>query len=255
DDASRIFCCLVKGNAHHFLLPNARRGLAEGVARHLSRRRELKPRPSARGIKSLLMPRNWSWLQSALHARVDCIERCRTADVKSISLLTAEAQVGDSFWYVDLAEQIAVWSVAAHAVLVRIAPTHGAPNAPGGVTAQPVGNARLGHVGKDLAVRQLARRMIDVEHADMRWVVRPVREAGVDDIELLLVRRQGDAIGLHEVVNDNLDVPGFRIDPVDVVFFLLGLGFDTLIVAADAVDRIGEPDRAIGSDNRVVRRV
>ena len=62
-----------------------------------------------------------------------------TADVKSISLLTAEAQIGDSFRYVDLAEQIAVRSVAPHAVLVRIAPTHGAPNPPFGVTAYPWG--------------------------------------------------------------------------------------------------------------------
>src|SRR6202035_2721766 len=46
-----------------------------------------------------------------------------------------------------------------------------------------------------------------------------------------------------------------RVDPVDVVLVLLRIGFDTLIVAADAVDRIGEPDRAIGGDGRVVRRV
>lgn len=54
---------------------NAQRGLPLKVARPLSRRGELKPRPSARGIKSALMPRNWSWLHSALHTRVDCIER------------------------------------------------------------------------------------------------------------------------------------------------------------------------------------
>src|SRR5712671_8182930 len=106
------------------------------------------------------MPRNWSWLHSALHTRVDCIERCRAADVKSISLLTAEAQVGDGFRYVDLAEQIAVRSVTAHAVLVGIAPTHGAPNTPGGVTAHPVGNAGLGHFRKDFAVRHLSGRHI-----------------------------------------------------------------------------------------------
>src|SRR5437879_13871162 len=116
------------------------------------------------------MPWSWSRLHSALRARVDCVERCRAADVKSISLLSAEAQVGDSFRYVDLAEQIAVRSVTAHAVLVRIAPTHGAPKTPGGVTAQSVGNAWLGHFRKDLAVRHLSGRRIQVEHADMRRV-------------------------------------------------------------------------------------
>src|SRR6267154_3717651 len=199
--------------------------------------------------------RSWSWLQGALHTRVDCVERRRAADIKSISLLTAEAQVGDGFRYVDLAEQIAVSSVTAHAVLVGIAPTHGAPETPGGVTAQPVGNAGLGYFRKDFAVRHLSGRHIQVEHADMRRVVRPVREAGVADIELLLVRREAKAVGLHEVIDDNLDVTRFRIHPIDVVLFLLRFGLDALIIAADAVDRIREPDRTIGSDDRVVRRV
>src|ERR1700730_16956503 len=196
-----------------------------------------------------------SGLQSALHTRVDCIERCRAADIESVSLLTAEAQVGDSFRYVDLAEQIAVFGVAAHAVLFRVTPTHGAPDTPFGVTAHPVGNAGLGHFRKHFAVRHLSGPHIHVEHADMRRVVGPVREAGVENIELLLVRREGNAVGLHEVIDDNLDVTGFRIHPVDVMLFLLRLGFEALIKAADAVGWIGEPDRTIGSDNRVVRRV
>src|SRR3981081_690819 len=120
---------------------------------------------------SALMPRRWSWLHSALRTRVDCIERCRAADVKSISLLTAEAQVGDGFRYVDLAEQIAVRSVAAHAVLVRIAPTHGAPNTPIGVTAHPVGNAGLRHFRKDFAVRHLSSTDITSDNEDMRCVL------------------------------------------------------------------------------------
>src|SRR3954452_17046095 len=91
-----------------------------------------------------------SRLHRALHTRIDGVERCRTADVKSVSLLTAEAQIGDGFRYVDFSEQIAVVRVAAHAVLVRVAPAHGAPDAPFGVTAHPVGNAGLGHVCKDL---------------------------------------------------------------------------------------------------------
>ena len=58
----------------------------------------------------------------------------------------------------------------------------------------------------------------------MRRVVRPVREAGVADIELLLVRREAKAVRLHEVVDDHLDVTGFRIHPVDVFLVLLGIG-------------------------------
>ena len=70
------------------------------------------------------LPISPSRLHRALHARVERIERGRTANVESISLLTAEAQIGDGFRDVDLAEQIAVRRVAAHAVLVRITPTH-----------------------------------------------------------------------------------------------------------------------------------
>src|SRR5258708_12140641 len=95
-------------------------------------------------------------LQSALHTRVDCIERCRAADVKSVSLLTAEAQVGDSFRYVDLAEQLAFPRVAAHAVLFRITPPDGAPDAPFGVTAHPVGNPGLRHFRNHFPVRHLS---------------------------------------------------------------------------------------------------
>src|SRR6266481_3240023 len=105
-------------------------------------------------------------LQSTLHTCVDCVERCRAADVESVSLLTAEAQVGDSFRDVDLAEQLAVPRVAAHAVLFRIAPAHRAPDTPLRVTAHPVGDAWLGHVSKNFAVRRLSAH-IQIEHANM----------------------------------------------------------------------------------------
>jgi hypothetical protein len=39
------------------------------------------------------------------------------------------------------------------------------------------------------------------------------------------------------------------------VLFLLGLLLDALTVTADAVDRIGEPDRAVGGDGDVIGRV
>jgi hypothetical protein len=89
----------------------------------------------------------------------------------------------------------------------------------------------------------------------MRRVVGPVGEAGIADIELLLVRREAKAVRLHEVIDHHLDVAGFRVDPVDVLLVLLGVGLDALVEAADAVGRVAEPDRAVGRDDRVVRRV
>src|SRR5258705_8277267 len=129
-----------------------------------------------------------SRLHRTLHTGINCIERRRAADIESVPLLTAEAQIGDSFRDVNLAEQFTASGVAAHAVLLRIAPTHGAPDASFGIATDAVGNAGLGHVRKDLAVRRLTTRDIQVKHADVRGVVGPVCESGVADIELLLVR-------------------------------------------------------------------
>src|SRR3954447_25646777 len=123
------------------------------------------------------------------------------------------------------------------------------------VTAHPVGNTGLRHFSEDLAVRYLSGADIQVEYTDMRWVVRPVRKARVDDVKLLFVRRERNAVGLHEVIDDDLDVTGFRIHAVDVMFFLLSFGLDALVITADAVGGIGEPDRTIGGDNCIVRRV
>src|SRR6201993_437372 len=141
------------------------------------------------------------WFHRALHTGVDGIERRRAADVKPVSLLTAEAQIGDSFGYVDLTEQFSGGRVAAHAVLVRIAPTDGKPNSTIGVSAHAIRDAGLRHVRKDLAVRHFARADIQVEYTDMRRIVGPVGEAGVDDIELLLVGREGNYVGLNEVID------------------------------------------------------
>src|SRR5437868_13041640 len=76
-----------------------------------------------------------SRLQRALHAGVDRVQRRRAADIESVPLLTAEAQIGDRLRDVDLAEQIAILGVAAHAVFVGIAPTHRAPDVPLSIAA------------------------------------------------------------------------------------------------------------------------
>ena len=77
---------------------------------------------------------------------------------------------------------------------------------PAVLAAHPCRNAGLRHFDKDFAVRNLSGRDIHVEHADMRRVLRTVGKAGVDDVELLLVRREGNAVRLYEVVGDNLDL-------------------------------------------------
>src|SRR5215831_6353871 len=62
-------------------------------------------------------------------------------------------------------------------------------------------------------------------------------------------------LGSTKSSTTTFDVAGYRIDAVNVVLFLLGLLLDALIVTADAVDRICEPDRAVGGDGDVIGRV
>jgi hypothetical protein len=91
--------------------------------------------------------------------------------------------------------------------------------------------------------------VIHVEHADMRRVVRAVGEAGVDDVELLLVGRETMPVRLYEVVDDDFNVAGLRIDPVDVVLFLLLRRLDALAGAPSRLGtgRLGQ--RLVGCDD------
>src|ERR1700761_7610998 len=80
-------------------------------------------------------------LQRTLRARINRIERGRAANIEPVALLAAEAEIGDGFRNMDLADQVTVGVVAANAVLFRVAPAHGAPDIPVGVAAHAVGKA------------------------------------------------------------------------------------------------------------------
>jgi hypothetical protein len=83
----------------------------------------------------------------------------------------------------DLADQIAIGRVAAHAVFARVAVPHAAPQIAVHVGSHAVGRPG-GKIGrKDLAVRKLVT--VDVEDADV-GLARPRCDA-VDHIELFLV--------------------------------------------------------------------
>ena len=77
----------------------------------------------------------------------------------------------------------------------------------------------------------------------------------IGDVEDRLVGREGEAVGLGEIVGDDADLAALRIDPVDVAAGLLHLGLVALVVAHDPVVRIGEPDRAVRLDHHVVGRI
>ncbi len=107
--------------------------------------------------------------------------------------------------------------------------------------------AEIAAVGKRPAVD-------DVENADMARHVM-FCGAGIGNIKLRLIGREGKAVRLDEILDDGVDRPACRIDPVDVARGLLGLGLVALVIRQDAVGRIGEPDPAVGVYDDVVRRV
>src|SRR5579859_5761893 len=97
-----------------------------GLLRGACHRAALRADPLARNDDSFAPLR----LQRPLRTGVERIERGRAADVESVPLLAAETQIGNRFRNVNLAEQLAVLIVAAHAILVRIAPARRTPDIP-----------------------------------------------------------------------------------------------------------------------------
>jgi hypothetical protein len=86
-------------------------------------------------------------------------------------------------------------------------------------------------------------------------VIGPVAGAAVDHIEPRLVGREGEAVGLQEVVRDPPNRTVGRIDAVDMRAVELARGLDAFVIGVDAVGGIGEPDRAVRADHHVVGTV
>ena len=77
----------------------------------------------------------------------------------------------------------------------------------------------------------------------------------VDDVELGLVGGECEPVRAAEVVGDDHRVARQRIEAVDVARADLADGPVPLVVTIDPVARVGEPDRAVGMLDDVVRAV
>src|SRR5262249_45174581 len=67
-------------------------------------------------------------------------------------------------------------------------------------------------------------------------------------------RREADSIWAADLFCDFVDLQGLAVHTINR-FLQFALGLESLVVAIDAVRRIGEPDTAIGMHNDVVRRI
>src|ERR1700733_591714 len=115
----------------------------------------------------------------------------------------------------DLAEQFTCGTVAADPIFLWIAPAHATPDISLNVSSHAIRQGRCEAISVDFAVGDLTGIDIDIEHADMRRISWSLGYPAVDDVELLLVRRKANAIGLCEVIHNDLDFASLRIDAED----------------------------------------
>ena len=81
------------------------------------------------------------------------------------------------------------------------------------------------------------------------------RAAGIGHVEQAFVRREREAIRPISIVEHLCEGAGFRIEPEEVAGVKLLSGTDALVIAVDAIGRIGEPDRAIRLHDEIIRGI
>ena len=179
---------------------------------------------------------------------IDGIERRLRRDVEAVPLWAAEGDVGDALAYRDATDQRAVRRIDRHAIAGR------GPDIALPVDTEPVIDAGLQCCEHALEADRALVRLHRIGH-DLARMVRLVRDAGVGHVEQALIRRESEAVRPHHVGDDRRHLPRHRLDAVDVRGTDLGLRRMTLVMAVDAVGRIGEPDAAVPLLHDIVGRV
>ncbi len=170
----------------------------------------------------------------------DRVQRACRGDEQPVALGAAEGEVGHDLGHVQFSDPRAVRVEAVQPVRRR------RPDAAAVVEADAVEVA--GVAGReDLA-------------AGERGVAAPLEDPdvlapAVDDVEPALVRGERQPVGPVEVVGHHLHGPAARVEPVHVTGADLTVGPEALVVAVDAVTRVGEPQRAVRALDDVVGTV
>src|SRR5262249_47258457 len=128
------------------------------------------------------------------------------------------------------------------------APAPAAPQVAVDIDAQAIGYSAALDGDERSSIGELRAVIDDVVNAESLR-----RRAVFDDVQLRLVGREGKPVRTIDVARHDRCPPAF-IEPVDVGRQFLRVD-DPGIVAGDAVDGIGEPDRVVGFHHDIVRRV
>src|SRR5271170_3546254 len=195
------------------------------------------PTKAIRVIVRLRAEGRRSWDLGAARVEIDRVERRVAANKQPVPRRSAEADVGHLLGDRNLADQVAARREALDPI------TGASPDVAFDVDAEAIRDPR-GNFREHPAVAQRAVRA-DGESSDMVRRVRVGPEAGVGDVERRLVGRKGQAVRAMEVVDDDLQTGVAGIKSIDVATSDLALSLAALIFGADAIARVGKPDRAI----------
>ena len=183
------------------------------------------------------------------------IQTAARSHEEAIAAWTAETHIAAHFWQHDLTDAFAFGRKNLHAIVAFTHPAGAGPDVAVFVATNAIGEAGdflaievHFHRGELSAVLQL--RAVDVPDFDVLRCLGVMRGTGVGHIDLLVVRRETEAVGLKDFVGELVD-PATGIDAIDR-FFEQEVAFVALIVAQTAVARIGEPHAAIGMHGTVV---
>lgn len=163
---------------------------------------------------------------------------------EAVPFLPAKTKVGDRFRQVDFANQRAVGGKDVNAIIAVPGPAGAGPDITVHITTYAVGQT-FANVAEKSAVRQPLALNHIIDHNPGR------RRASIGDIQQAVVRREAQAVGFFQFINNNGRFPRFRVKPVNG-FAQFKFRLMALIIAHNAVARVGEPDAAILMDNDII---
>src|SRR5829696_10099826 len=157
---------------------------------------------------------------------VDRVDGLTGGDHQPVALGTTEDEIGGRLRQADVADALALWGEDVHPVVAIADPAARGPDVAVDVGAHRIRSDLLPvhhDVGEDPAIIQGGL----VDHVEDLDVTRA--RAGVDDVELLVVRGEAQAVRCLELVGDARNLP-VRVDAVDSVG-QLGLAGIALVAA------------------------
>ena len=123
------------------------------------------------------------------------------------------------------------------------------------VQPKAVGEARVHHREDARGRKGFAAHHVERDDVVVAAAVLPPRGRGVGHVEQRFVERERQAVRVFHGGADAAQLAAARVETEDMVATEFALGFVAFVVGRDAVRRVGEPDRAVGFDDDVVRGV